>query len=371
VAGRDLRIGIDARTLGATRITGVERYVRNLIAHLAALPDLPQCLLYVDCAEVAAAPPIARGPSMRMRLVSPGRGWLRLRLPLAARRDRVGVMHFPATVLPPLLHCPAVVTVYDLAFEFYPDSYDPADLRMQQRARRSIKRASRILAISGSSRDDIIRLYGCKPETITVTWLGVEERFRNAAGLPAPAGWPQDYILYVGQIAPRKNLGSLLEAYAAARARGIRETLVLAGAGVAEYVAALRAKAVSLTIIGDVLFAGYLPDDALPAAYANARAFVYPSLYEGFGLPVAEAMACGAPVIVSSASCFPEIVGDAGVLVDPRDVAAQAQALTELCTNEARRQELSAKSRERARLFSWGDAARRTLEVYLATAARR
>jgi len=367
-----LRIGIDARTLGAARITGVERYVRNLITHLAALPDLPECLLYVDSPDVAAAPPVPLGPSMRTRLVPPGRAWLRWRLPRAARADRVAVMHFPATVLPRLLPCPSVVTVYDLAFEFYPDSYDPADLRMQRDyARNSIKRARSILAISNATRDDIVRLYRRKPENITVTPLGVEERFFSAPGLPAPPGWPPDYILYVGQIAPRKNLASLLEAYAAARARGVAEVLMLVGGGTSAYIAALRAKAVSLNIIGDVLFAGYLPEDALPAAYANARAFVYLSLYEGFGLPVAEAMACGLPVVASSASCFPEIVGDAGILVDPGDVPAQARALVEVLTDDARRQELSAKARERARLFSWEQTARRTLEVYLAAARQR
>lgn len=367
-----LRIGIDARTLGAARITGVERYVRNLITHLAALPDLPECLLYADSADLVSAPPVALGPSMRMRLVPPGRAWLRWRLPRAARADRVAVMHFPATVLPRLLPCPSVVTVYDLAFEFHPDSYDPADLRMQRdRARNSIKRARSILAISNATRDDIVRLYRRKPENITVTPLGVEERFLNARDLPRPPGWPENYILYVGLLAPRKNLASLLDAYAQARGRGIGESLVLAGAGKPEHVAALRMKAINLDLIEHVVFTGYLAEELLPAAYLNARAFAYLSLHEGFGLPVAEAMACGLPVVASSASCFPEIVGDAGMLVDPGDVPAQARALVEVLTDDARRQELSAKARERARQFSWADLARRTLDVYLATAHRR
>jgi len=360
-----LAIGIDARTLAATTITGVERYVRNLVAHLAKLPDLPECLLYVDSEQVALAPPVPIGHSMRLRVVPPGRAWLRWRLPRAVRADRVSVMHFPATVLPPLLPCPAVVTVYDLAFEFYPESYDPADLRMQRRgARRSVKRARSILAISNSTRDDIVRLYHRSPESITVTPLGAEERFLDAANLPPPRGWPDAYILYVGALAPRKNLVSLLEAYARARSQGVREALMLAGRGAAEYVAMLRAKAVGLQIIEEALFTGYLADEVLPAAYLNARAFVYPSLYEGFGLPVLEAMACGTPVVASSSSSLPEIVGDAGLLVDPHDVEAQTQALVEICTDHGRHHELSSKSRARAKLFSWDDVARRTLEVY-------
>jgi glycosyltransferase involved in cell wall biosynthesis len=369
--GRDLRIGIDARTLSAPRITGVERYVRNLITHLAALPDLPECLLYVDAAGVSAAPPVALGPSMRMRLVPPGRAWLRWRLPRAARADRVTVMHFPATVLPPLLPCPAVVTVYDLAFELHPASYDPADLRMQQRgARRSIKRARSILAISEATRDDIVRLYKCRPESITVTPLGAEPRFLDAANLPAPPGWPEQYLLYVGALAPRKNLMSLLQAYARARAQGIEDALVLAGGGSPDYVAALRSKAIALHVIEDVAFTGYLSDELLPAAYLNARAFAYVSLYEGFGLPVLEAMACGVPIIASATSSFPEIVGDAGILVDPADVTAQEKAILTVLTDEAKRLELAAKARARARQFSWDDVARRTLEVYLKTAGR-
>jgi glycosyltransferase involved in cell wall biosynthesis len=371
VPGR-LAIGIDARTLGAGAISGVERYVRNLIAHLAKLPGLPECLLYVDCEQVALAPPVPIGPSMRLRVVPPGRAWLRWRLPRAMRADRIAVMHFPATVLPPFLPCPAVVTVYDLAFELYPESYEPADLRMQRRgARRSIKRARSIFAISNSTRDDIVRLYHRPPESVTVTPLGAEERFLNAVSLPPPRGWPDAYILSVGALAPRKNLVSLLEAYARARSQGVREALMVVGRGSPEYVAMLRAKAVGLQIIEDVLFTGYLADEVLPAAYLNARAFVYPSLYEGFGLPVLEAMACGTPVVASSSSCFPEIVADAGLLVDPHDVEAQAQALVEVCTDDARRRELSSRSRARAKLFSWDDLARRTLQVYLASAAER
>lgn len=361
-----MRIGIDARTLGAPRITGVERYVRNLIAHLGRLPELPECLLYVDSPEVAAAPPVELGPAMRMRLVPPGRGWLRVRLPLAARADRVSVLHFPATVLPPLLPCRAVATVYDLAFEFFPRSYDPADLRMQQRgARKSIRRAHHLLAISHATRDDIIRLYGRRPDDITVTPLGVEERFLNAPASAPPPGWPDEYLLYVGALAPRKNLMSLLEAYARARTEGVTAALVLAGAGAPDYVAALRGKAIGLDLLRDVVFTGYLPDELLPAAYLNARAFAYLSLYEGFGLPVVEAMACGTPVIASASSCFPEIVGDAGILVDPGDLAAQAAAMVSLLTDDSRRRELAAKSRARARQFSWDEVARRTLEVYL------
>ncbi|UCH34622.1 MAG: glycosyltransferase family 4 protein, partial [Armatimonadota bacterium] len=277
-----IRIGIDARTLGAARITGVERYVRSLITHLAAIAELPECLLYVDSPEIATTPPIALGTSMRMRLVSPGRAWLRLRLPLALRADRVAVMHFPATVLPRLLPCPSVVTVHDLAFEFHPECYDPADLRMQlQGARRSIKRATSVLAVSQSTADDVIRLYRRDRENITVTREGVDERFLAPGPTDPPPGWPDSYVLYVGSLAPRKNLASLLEAYAEARAQGIPETLVLAGAGPPDYVAALRSEAVALGIIEDVIFSGYLADDLLPAAYANARAFVYLSLYEG------------------------------------------------------------------------------------------
>ncbi|UCH33489.1 MAG: glycosyltransferase family 4 protein, partial [Armatimonadota bacterium] len=208
-------------------------------------------------------------------------------------------------------------------------------------------------------------------ENITVTREGVDERFLAPGPTDPPPGWPDSYVLYVGSLAPRKNLASLLEAYAGARAQGVQEPLVLAGAGAPDYVAALRSEAVALGIIEDVIFSGYLADDLLPAAYANARAFVYLSLDEGFGLPILEAMACGTPVIASASSCFPEIVGDAGVLVEPRDVQAQARALVELLTDESKRQELAAKSRERARQFSWRDAAAQTLDVYLRASGER
>jgi glycosyltransferase involved in cell wall biosynthesis len=367
----NLRIGIDARTLGASRITGVERYLRNLVAHLSTLPYLPDTLLYVDSQELALAPPIAMGHSMCMRVVPPGRAWLRWRLPRALRADRVSVMHFPATVLPPFLPCPSVVTVYDLAFEFFPESYDPADLRMQLRgARKGIRRARSILAISQATADDIVRLYHRDPADITVTPLGAEERFLNVKSQPPPPGWPDSYILYVGRLTPRKNIESLLEAYAMARARGVSDPLMVVGGGVPDYVSSLRMKALGFNVIEDVVFAGYLPDALLPAVYANARALACLSLYEGFGLPVIEAMACGVPVVASSTSSFPEIVGDAGILVDPQDVSAQAEALVDICTDDARSRELSTKARERARLFSWNEVARSTLNAYVAAAAR-
>lgn len=235
-----------------------------------------------------------------------------------------------------------------------------------------LKRAASIITISESSKRDIVRIYNVPEEKVTVTCLAADERYRPKP--PGTAGEavmqiPRPYILNVGTLEPRKNLDGLLRAFAIARKRGLPHTLVIAGArgwGKSRLAGLIR----ELALDDAVLFTGFVEDRDLPHLYAGAEFFVYPSLYEGFGLPPLEAMACGVPVITSNGSSLPEVTGDAALLVDPRSDGELAGAMVRMAGDAGLRQMLQAKGVERAALFSWERTAEETLAVYRQAMAR-
>ncbi|MBN1978913.1 MAG: glycosyltransferase family 4 protein [Anaerolineae bacterium] len=264
-----------------------------------------------------------------------------------------------------------VVTIYDLTALLFPEHHTPGTRELQARKWRFAReKADVVIAISEATKRDIVAHLGIPPRRIHVVRGGVGPAFRPIGSRQAleqalaPLRLaPGEYMLYVGTIEPRKNLERLVEAYHQVRNLTPAPKLVLAGArgwkceGVFERVEALGLK-------DEVVFLGQVPDSILPALYNGAVAFAYPSLYEGFGLPPLEAMACGVPVIASDTSSLPEVVGDAGVLVDPDDTGALADALAALLSDDEKRAELSARGLARASAFSWEQTAFKTLEVY-------
>lgn len=367
----EVRIGIDARAILAPQKTGVQVYTYNLVRHLARLNDGPQILCYIDRSPSPGELGFELPSFMKLRPVSSQRGWLRLGLPMAVLRDRVKVMHFPGTLYPRWMPCRKVVTVYDIAFRHIPDAYAPGELRLQEKAVACARRAGAVLAISECTKRDLVNLCRVPEPRVHVTPLAAEEEFfQEPAVVLPPAGVPAGCLLFVGAITAKKNLRSLITAYAKARARGLKWPLVLAGPGQEDYVAGLVARIEELGLDKCVHFAGYIRREQLPSLYRSANAFVYPSLYEGFGLPVIEAMACGVPVVVSAASCLPEIVGDAALLAQPEDPNSIADALVALASNEELRRELGRKGQSRARSFSWERVATDTLQVYLRVAGK-
>jgi glycosyltransferase involved in cell wall biosynthesis len=235
-------------------------------------------------------------------------------------------------------------------------------------ARAAVRRADHLLAISEHTRRDLIDLLGAPPAGVTVTHCGVDPTFRpldaaQVAAWRARYGLPERFILYVGTLEPRKNVPRLLDAYARLRRRGPVPPLVLVG-GRGWRHAAIDARLAALGLGDAVRFLGYVPAAELPLCYNAAGVFVYPSLYEGFGLPPLEALACGTPVVTSNAASLPEAVGDAAVLVDPRDPAALADALAAALADEPLRQRLRAAGLAQARRFSWRRMAEQTLAVY-------
>ncbi len=386
-----MRVGVNAWPLATGpgyRQTGVSRYLSRLVAALPAAlaPDDALQLLGVDAATLMADPDDAPDPDLveAMRAPArPGRAWRapaerpaaravweQAALPILARRAGVDVLHGPVNVLPLLATCPTVVTVHDLAFLRRPDLVPTGRRRyFAALAGASVRRAARVIAVSESTRADIVGYLGVRPEKVVVTHLAADDGFRPVTGdalvaFQAEQGLVRPFVLSVGTIEPRKNLPALLRAFGSL-AEELPHDLVLLGAegwmggpiraAWLELPAATRER---------VRFVGFAPARALPAWYSAAAVLAFPSHYEGFGLPPLEAMSCGTPVVASNTSSLPEVVGDAALTVDPDDDAALAAALRRVLTEPALAADLRARGLARARRFSWAATAEATVAVY-------
>jgi len=389
-----VRIGLDARTLAAEQRSGVEQYVINLVRALAGLGDAPETIAYTDRpVSDSGLAAIVSSPPFRTSVLRARRGWLQIALPWRLWRDGADLVHLPSTILPRLLPCPAVVTVHDLAWKRFPETYDPADLRMQEVALRCAARAAHIISGSETTARDLEQA-GLPRDRITVIPLGVSPVFspagprlsgdafpwlrqcpfktpracpeRSRRVLQGPRGAAEamgGYLLYTGRLRPRKNLSRLIEAYRQVRDQVAAPPLVLSG-GLTAHAGELQAQAGRLGLAEHVIFAGYVPDDLLPALYRGATAFVYPSLYEGFALPVLEAMASGVPVVTSSNSATAEVAGEAALLVHPESTAEIASGLVRLLSDQALREDLARRGLARSSRFTWERTARETTGVY-------
>ena len=368
-----MRVGLDARTLASSVRSGVEHYVANLVRAFATFEDGPEIIAYVD--RPIADPQLSAAASsgiVRTEVVRAKRGWLRAALPFRLWRDGVEIVHLPSTLIPPILPCPAVVTVHDLAWLHYPEAYDPADLRMQtQVVPRSIRRAAYVIAVSQSTADDISRHFDISKDRIAVTPLGVSAAFSpDGPGiedlLPQADKLASGFILHTGGHHPRKNLPRLLQAYAVLKDEMPEAPpLVITGDATSSTVRGLRADAKSLGMLDSLIFPGELDEAIMARLYRSATVAVYPSLYEGFGLPIIEAMASGIPVVTSNRSSMPEVAGDAALLVDPERPDELAAALKRLLSEPDLRAELIAKGISRSHEFTWDRTARQTLELLL------
>ena len=362
-----MRLGIDATYLLTPRKSGVETYTLNLVRALLALPEAPDTFLYAAAPHdvPADAEPLLRAAT-RARVSHVPRLWLRARMPLWMTWDRVQVAHFPGTLLPAWLPCPAVVTFYDMASQRYPELYSPAELSLYETLiPRAAQRAAAILAISESTKRDVVNSLGVPPEKVFVTPLGVDARFApipGAADIVATRfGLTFPYVLAcVGSGHDRKNLRGVVAAFSQLRDTGLH--LAIVGAADRDP-AAVAAIAVS-PARERIHLLGHVAEEDLPAIYSAAGVFCFPSLYEGFGLPVLEAMACGTPVICANTSSLPEVAGEAAVLIAPEDTDGIAEAIAALMADEGRRAALSADGLERAREFTWERCARLTLSAY-------
>ncbi len=327
-------------------------------------------------------PPLDHLPAQMIRL--PAKPW-RMSVLLASfsgvTMDRWlpsgDVFHATDHLLPPLRRSRSVFTIHDLIFRFYPEYHLPLNRwYLSVMLPRFMRRADAIIAVSETTRRDVARLMQIPLERMTVIYEGVSPAFRPVADAEALSRvrdkyhLPPRFILFVGTIEPRKNLLTLLEAYRALLARGQVPDLVIAGHMGWLYQPVFdRVREFGLT--RQVCFPEWIADGDLPALLSAAEVFVFPSLYEGFGLPPLEAMACGTPLICSNASSLPEVVGDGGILIDPRDPGAWTQALASVLGDQPLQAELRARGLARADKFSWDRAACETLAVYRQVLERR
>ena len=367
-----MHIAIDAHSVGA-QLAGNETYAVNLIEALAEIDQSNRYTLYVT--KPSAVDRFTnRWANFQVKRTLPHTPLVRIPLTLsvALRRDRVDVLHVQYTA-PPRLPCALVATIHDLSFEHLPQTFkrrSRAQLRFT--VRRTAQKAAQILTLSEFSRRDIIETYAVDPERVSVTPPAAPSHFAPVANetelrrIRTIYGIQRDYILALGSIQPRKNLVRLINAYVTLRrAKPDSQTPQLVLAGKRGWLEQETMRAANESDARqDILFIGHVPDEDLPALYSGARCFAYPSFFEGFGLPVLEAMQCGTPVIAGNRTSLPEVTGDAAVLCDPFDELAIANALESVVENPDYRTELRLKGLERAASFSWRTTARLTLQTY-------
>ncbi|MCL5264947.1 MAG: glycosyltransferase family 4 protein [Chloroflexi bacterium] len=374
-----MRIGIDY-TAAVNQGAGIGRYVRGLVGSLASLDHSNEYVLFYSYRQQKKPKLVlAERPNFRERALPVSDKflailWHRLGIPLPVDllTGQVDVFHSPDFVLPPVRRASKVLTVHDLSYLLFPECADEGLRSYLERAvPSSIARADIITADSINTRKDLICLLDAPPERVEVVYGGVEERFKplngNGDALPATRrkyGLNYPFVLSVGVIEPRKNLARLLQAYALLRLRpDFEHKLVIAGAK-GWLCDDLFRMVQELRLSKDVVFLGHVSDADLVALYNLADVFAYPSLYEGFGFPVLEAMACGTPVVSSNSSSLPEVVGDAGLMVPPEDVEAIAGAIERMLSDSQLARDSRAKGLERAKGFTWHRAAERIMAVY-------
>ncbi len=369
VGVRTMRLGVDIREWEPGRRTGIGMFLEMFVSEAPRQRPGLQLLLY---GNAATALPSGGALSVR-RLPEPFRLWFdQVSLVRGVRADGAEVLLSPYYKMPLACPCPAVITIHDLLFLEYPPTPRHATalyrLLFRVGATLMIRRAAAVLTDSEWSRRDILHRFGLPAGRVVVTPLGVSPRFRPippelARPVAARYGLEGDYVLYVGNFRPHKNVGGLLEAYAALPAP-LRAGVSLALAGAPETGAApLRAWAAARGLTQAVRFLGSVPDADLPALYSAATLFCFPSLAEGFGLPPLEAMACGAPVLCSDAAALPEVVGEAASLVNARRPEALAAALEALLTDGVTRARLRERGPARAAAFTPGRFAAGVLAV--------
>jgi glycosyltransferase involved in cell wall biosynthesis len=365
-----MRIAFDGTTLRPGR-TGVGYYTEHLLQHLALETGGNEVIVVSNRAIETSAPlppevQVARNYVFPLRLP-----WMQFVAPRMLDELDADVAHFTNSMVPLASPIPTVVTIHDMSLTLYPQ-YHPVRRVLLNRplVNLAARRVDAIITVSHSARRDILRLYNVPPDRVRVVHEAAAPAFQpisDAARLDDVRrryGLPARFILYVGTIEPRKNLPRLLDAFARRRRCGdLSHTLVCVG----RY--GWRARDVEraverLGLAGTIRFLGYVPHADLPALYNLAETFVFPSLHEGFGLPVMEAMACGVPVVVGRNSSLVEIAGDAAETVDATDVDAIGAALVRLARDRDGRLERGRRGLARARAFSWRHAARETLDVY-------
>lgn len=358
-----MNIAIDATESFWPQLTGTGVYTRQLLRQLQAM-SVPERFTVLGIRAAGIDTSFISRDSLRL-LRSPRQRslWSQIRLPLHLLCNRYDVLHVPGHKLPAFCPCRSVATILDLAVLKFPETFRPLHRqRLLWFTRNAARRADRLIAISESTKRDLCEQFGTPAEKIDVVHLGVDhEVFRSDV---TPTTHRAPYILSVGTLQPRKNYVMLIRAFNRMCESRCKEVELLIAGQRGWMYEEIEVEAKKSAFADRIHLLGYVGDEMLPPLYTGATLVAMPSLYEGFGLPLLEAMACGAPVIASNVSSFPEVAVDAAVLLDPDEPEAWAETMRELLGNEEKRRELRQRAIARAKLFSWQETAQRTLEVY-------
>ena len=362
-----MRIGIDARMVHYSE-GGIGQYIVRLVQALARVDGDDHFFLFQSRRDGRS---LVNQPNFQRRdLWTPSHHRLeQWTLPLELAMLDMDVLHSPDFIPPFRSQVGSVITIHDLAFLLYPQFLTPEAARYYGQIDQAVHRADHIVAVSESTRDDIMRLLGVPEERITVIYEAANplcrpmDREEVSIGLKKHYNITGDYLLFVSTIEPRKNLPNLLRAFRQLVNRGREESLLVVGRKGWLFEEDMEVTE-CLGLTDRVRFLGRVEAEKLVLLYNGARALVYPSFYEGFGLPPLEAMACGTPAVVSNVSSLPEVVGDAALQVDPDDEDGIAAAMEKVLEDEELRRSLIHRGLERSSRFSWERAARETLQVY-------
>jgi len=365
-----MNIGIDVHAAEQDG-TGNATYIRGLVRGLLRIESPHRYFLYAVDASHPCYRDLPSRLGVRIKALGIRNPLVRIPLLLAreSRRDALDVLHVQF-VAPPVHRGKLVATIHDLGFLDLPRTFSRFFvLRSRILVRRTARRADRIITGSSYSRDHIVRAYGIRPEKIAVVPYGISERIgaplrdedveKTLAGL----GIRRPYLLSVGRLNPRKNLAALLRAFAELKSRrGFPHALVIAGRK--DYGTETIWREARGAGLGDVVFTGYVPEEDLPALYRGADIFLYPSLFEGVGLPVLEAMASGVPVITSNTTSLPEIAGGAALIIDPENESDISHAIERFLDDPAFREDAIRRGLARAKELSLDRASKKTLAIY-------
>lgn len=367
-------LGIDASRAARAHRTGTETYALELIKSLAQLtsptfrlrlytPQRPQSAGWPDSSQVETV------------IIPWPRLWTHLRLAAEMRLRPPSALFVPAHVLPLYCPTPALVTVHDLGYHYFPQAHRRFDhWYLEWTTRRHTRVARHLIADSQATKDDLIKFYSADASRITVVYLGRDETLSRVDDLQLIAAVKNkyniegDYLLYLGTLQPRKNLVRLVEAFAQLMNSGVQNysfaslKLVIAGSKGWLY-DEVFARVQALGLTERILFPGFIAEADKAALLSGAVAYVFPSLYEGFGLPVLEAMACGTPVLTSHSSSLPEVAGDAAILVNPHDTTQITAGLVQLVTQPDLRRRLVEQGYQQIQRFSWARAAEQIKEI--------
>lgn len=355
-------IGIDGNEANVSNRVGVGQYSFQILKEFSKTKK-HKFVVYLKSKPLSDLP--GESENFKYKVVGPSKMWTQLGLPLRLLFQKIDVFYTPSHYAPRFAKVPVAITIHDLSYLFFPDLFDKKDLyQLENWTRYSVNLAKLIISVSASTRNDIIKEYKANPEKVVVTYEGmkpetVSKNF-SMEDLKNKYGLKNDFVLFVGTLQPRKNIIKLIEAFSKLKNKKI--DLVIIGKKGWQYEPILEAPR-EFGIEDRVKFLDFVPDEDLASFYKNAKVYCLPSLYEGFGLPVLEAMNYGCPVVTSNTSSLPEVGGDAAIYINPEDTDDIANKLDKVLIDDKLRLEMIRKGKEQVKKFSWEKTAKETLSA--------